>query len=677
MICSSRELGLGEDHDGIIVLPEDAGEPGDDARPVLGLDEEVIEFEINPDRAYALSLRGVAREAALAYDAPYPDPARARRPGAQRRRLPGRDRRPGRLPGLRGPHGQRLRPEAADARTGWRSGSRCSGMRPISLAVDVTNYVMLELGRPIHGYDADKLQRPDPGPPGHRGRAADHARRRRPRAVDRGPRRHRRLRDHRPRRRHGRRDHRDVRDHDAGAGRGGALGRRLDVPHRQAAQAHLRGRQAQRARRRPGDHPGRGRPGGRAARRRTAAAPPSPASPSSARRRTAAADRDRLRPAGPDHRHGHPRRHHGRQPRGGRLRGRATATRYRHPAALAPRPHRPLRPGRGGRPDRRLRPGAVGAAPRGRRPRADPRAAAAPPDRPHPGRRRLRRGDQLPVRRRRRASTRSACPPTTCCATRCGWPTRSPPRSRRTPRRCCPACSRPRPATSAAARPGVSLFETGTVAFPVDRGPAPIYGVDWRPSDDELAKLFEALPEQPLHLAVVLAGERERAGWWGAGRTAGWSDAIGLVRRLGAELGVEVEVRLGQPDALAPGPLRPGPVGGVEFGHAGELHPQVCAAFGLPRPHRGRRDRPRLPDGARRRRGARAGVLDVPGRQGGRRPRRRRRRDRAPTSRRRCARARASCSSRSGSSTSTPATRSARATSRWPSRCASARPTGP
>src|SRR3954470_5949512 len=74
MICSSRELGIGEDHDGIIVLPQGAGEPGEDARPVLGLDQEVIEFEINPDRAYALSLRGVAREAALAYATAYTDP---------------------------------------------------------------------------------------------------------------------------------------------------------------------------------------------------------------------------------------------------------------------------------------------------------------------------------------------------------------------------------------------------------------------------------------------------------------------------------------------------------------------------------------------------------------------------------------------------------------------------
>ena len=77
MICSARELGLGEDHDGIIVLPEGAGEPGSDARPVLGLDQEVIEFEINPDRAYALSLRGVAREAALGLRRAVPRPGRS------------------------------------------------------------------------------------------------------------------------------------------------------------------------------------------------------------------------------------------------------------------------------------------------------------------------------------------------------------------------------------------------------------------------------------------------------------------------------------------------------------------------------------------------------------------------------------------------------------------------
>ena len=78
MICSAKELGLGDDHEGIIVLPADAGQPGDDVFDVLPLRDEVIEFEINPDRAYALSLRGVGREAALAYGVAFIDPRRVR-----------------------------------------------------------------------------------------------------------------------------------------------------------------------------------------------------------------------------------------------------------------------------------------------------------------------------------------------------------------------------------------------------------------------------------------------------------------------------------------------------------------------------------------------------------------------------------------------------------------------
>ncbi len=70
MICSASELGLPDDgQDGIIVLPAETGSPGDDALGVLGLDDSVIEFEINPDRAYALSLRGISREAALGFTA--------------------------------------------------------------------------------------------------------------------------------------------------------------------------------------------------------------------------------------------------------------------------------------------------------------------------------------------------------------------------------------------------------------------------------------------------------------------------------------------------------------------------------------------------------------------------------------------------------------------------------
>src|SRR3954453_8253545 len=159
MICSAAELALGDDHDGIIVLPPDAGEPGDDARPVLGLDEEVIEFEINPDRAYALSLRGVAREAAMAFDAPYADPCRRDVPGHNDDGYPVRVEDPAGCPVFVARTVTGFDPTAPTP--DWLARRvRLAGMRPISLAVDVTNYVMLETGRPIHGYDGDRLAGP-------------------------------------------------------------------------------------------------------------------------------------------------------------------------------------------------------------------------------------------------------------------------------------------------------------------------------------------------------------------------------------------------------------------------------------------------------------------------------------------------------------------------------------
>ena len=130
--------------------------------------------------------------------------------------------------------------------------------------------------------------------------------------------------------------------------------------------------------------------------------------------------------------------------------------------------------------------------------------------------------------------------------------------------------------------PGVSLFETGTVAFPVDRGPAPIYGVEGRPSDDELATLLTALPDQPLHLAVVLAGRA------GAGRLVGCWSRGGVVRRDQRRTATRDRARcrprgrLGLACPWHPGRCARLLVDGVELGHAGELHPKVCAAFGLP-----------------------------------------------------------------------------------------------
>lgn len=75
MICSAAELGLGSDQSGILVLPEGTAEPGADAHEVMGLDDVVFDLAITPDRGYGLSVRGIAREIACAYDLPFVDPA--------------------------------------------------------------------------------------------------------------------------------------------------------------------------------------------------------------------------------------------------------------------------------------------------------------------------------------------------------------------------------------------------------------------------------------------------------------------------------------------------------------------------------------------------------------------------------------------------------------------------
>ncbi|HJR39058.1 MAG TPA: phenylalanine--tRNA ligase subunit beta, partial [Nocardioidaceae bacterium] len=159
MICSTRELGTGDDHDGILVLEADEAKPGDDAIELLHLRDDVIEFEINPDRAYALSLRGVAREAAIAYGVRFRDPANRDVPMPNDHGYPVRVDAPDGCPVFATRTVTGFDPTAPTPR--WLARRvQLAGMRPISLAVDVTNYVMLELGQPIHGYDGDKLSGP-------------------------------------------------------------------------------------------------------------------------------------------------------------------------------------------------------------------------------------------------------------------------------------------------------------------------------------------------------------------------------------------------------------------------------------------------------------------------------------------------------------------------------------
>ncbi|MFF3614075.1 phenylalanine--tRNA ligase subunit beta [Streptomyces sp. NPDC002580] len=157
MICSGDELGMGDDGTGgIIVLPPEV-EVGTDAIELLQLVDEVLDIAVTPDRGYALSLRGVAREAAIAYGLPLSDPALLDVPAPNAFGHPvqisdpmGCDRFTARTvtgldPDARSPIWLRRRLQKA-------------GMRPISLAVDVTNYVMLELGQPLHAYDRGRVQ---------------------------------------------------------------------------------------------------------------------------------------------------------------------------------------------------------------------------------------------------------------------------------------------------------------------------------------------------------------------------------------------------------------------------------------------------------------------------------------------------------------------------------------
>jgi len=158
MICSTRELGLGEDHAGILVLSDPGLEPGQDAAGALRLREDVLDIAVTPDRGYCLSIRGLAREAAQSLRVAFRDPVDRPIPAATSTGHPVRLESPA-CPVFAALSVTGIDPSRVSPR--WLSRRiQLAGMRPISLAVDITNYVMLETGQPLHAYDAERLSGP-------------------------------------------------------------------------------------------------------------------------------------------------------------------------------------------------------------------------------------------------------------------------------------------------------------------------------------------------------------------------------------------------------------------------------------------------------------------------------------------------------------------------------------
>ncbi|MET0673029.1 MAG: phenylalanine--tRNA ligase subunit beta [Microbacterium pygmaeum] len=167
MIASAKELGLGEEHNGILRLIElgiDAP-VGTDAIALLGLDDVAVDINVTPDRGYALSIRGVAREYSHATGAQFRDPAAKAwgevnlhdsdafpvsvADGAPIRGRVGASEFVARI--VRDVDPTRPTPSWMVARL------TLAGIRSLGILIDITNYVMLELGQPIHGYDLDAL----------------------------------------------------------------------------------------------------------------------------------------------------------------------------------------------------------------------------------------------------------------------------------------------------------------------------------------------------------------------------------------------------------------------------------------------------------------------------------------------------------------------------------------
>ncbi|MGW5614352.1 phenylalanine--tRNA ligase subunit beta [Streptomyces sp. NPDC003877] len=590
MICSSDELNMGDDGTkGIIVLPPET-EVGKDAVELLELVDEVLDIAVTPDRGYCLSLRGVARETAIAYGLPLRDPALIDVPGPNAYGYPVR---------ISDPTGcdrftaRTVTGLSAEARSPIWLQRRLQkvGMRPISLAVDVTNYVMMELGQPLHAYDRSLVQgtigvrRAEPG---EKLTTLDGVERTLDAedlviTDDRGP--------------IGLAgvmggadteiaDHDDVENATSGVVIEAAHFDAVSIAR--TARRHKLSSEASRRFERGVDPQA-----AAAAAQRTVdllvllaggtaeAGVTEVLAPSAPRTITIPAD--------------HP------DKVAGVAYGRETVVRrlqeigcdvYGQDELLVTVPSwRPDLTDPNDLAEEVIRlegyenlpstlpkpPAGLGLTDRQRLHRRVGRALAGAgyvealnyPFLGEPVFDQLGLDEDDPVRRVVKLSN---------------------------------PLSDEEPALRTTLLPGLlaalrrndgrgshdlALFESGLVFRPrEEQRIAAVLPVDRRPTDEELAELNAALPEQPRHVAVVLAGAREQAGWWGKGRPADWADAVEAARSVAREAGAELVIRKGQY-----GPWHPGrcaelavTVDGAErvVGHAGELHPRVVKALGLP-----------------------------------------------------------------------------------------------
>jgi phenylalanyl-tRNA synthetase beta chain len=606
MICSARELGMGDDHEGIVVLPPEH-EVGTDAIGLLELVDEVLDIAVTPDRGYCLSLRGVARETAIAYGLRLSDPALIDVPAPNTSGYPveiadtaGCDRFTART--VTGVDHEVRSPIWLQRRL------QKVGMRPISLAVDITNFVMYEIGQPLHAYDRTRLTGPirvrrahageklttldgavrvldaedlvitdDSGPIGLAG-------------VMGGA-------------------HTEIADSGAGGGTSPAEGSRggtseivIEAAHfapvsiARTARRHKLGSEASRRFERGTDPQATSAAAQRAvdllvllAGGTSEPGVTDVVSPSAPRTVAMAAD--------------HPDRV------AGTVYGRATVVRRLQEIGCDVESSHAAGAG-----DDEL----IVTVPSWRPDLAFPNDLAEevirlegyenlPATLPRPPAGRGLTESQLLRRRVGRALAGAGYVEAPSYPFLGAEVFDQLGLDQDDPRRSTVELANPlydtEPALRTTLLPGLlatlrrnhgrgahdlALFETGLVFLPTgDAVAPPRLPVDRRPTGEETAALEAALPHQPRHIGVVLTGAREPAGWWGEGHPVSWTDAVEAARIVAREAGVHLAVKQGQYAPFHPGRCAELLVTGadgaqVSVGHAGELHPRVTKALGVP-----------------------------------------------------------------------------------------------